>query len=171
MRFIVPVTLAQLKHMNTRTEKHGDEEVLACDLNIEFEATSESILKQLCLGDWEPLNFALFDKSTPERKVREPSLAPIKFTHSLKDHVLRLNTDLDPNGEFISNIVQLKRFRVDPVNGEVVKVFLQAQLTPDKKDLAVYAQGLEQGSVQIRIDPPAQLELIYDNKSKAAGAA
>lgn len=173
MKFVLPLSLAQLNHMNTRIEKHGDEEKLACDLNFEFECTSEFALKQLCLGDWEALNYAMFDK-TPERRVREASLAPFKFNHKMTDHMLRFGVHLDNGTDeaLVSNSATLKNFHVTPQHGEVVKVFMQAQITPDKKDLAVYAQGLEQGTVQIQIDPPAQqdLQLAVDNTSREEAA-
>jgi hypothetical protein len=173
MNFVLPMSLAQLKHMNTRTEMHGDESVIACDLNLEFDATSESVLKQLCLGNWEALNFALFNTAEPERPVRDPSMAPVKFTHKLKEHALKLGIELDRESQnLIVNVCTLKRFMITPQSGEVVRVFVQAQITPKKEDLAIYAQGLEQGKVQIQIDPPAQMELIVNNdKAKQEQAA
>lgn len=170
MKFTLPSTAAQLTHLNTRKEKHGEDTVVAVDLDLCVQVDADELLSQLCLGDHQPLVKALWVDDA-HGSVRDPSISTLRLTHKLEGHTLRFSTDLDENyqsGTLIADAT-IKKFKLEAQNGRMINLRFQAQVHPTKNELAKYAEGLKQEHVRISIEQGPQLELAVDNKSKAAG--
>jgi hypothetical protein len=157
MKMKLNFTHAKLTHINTRIEKHGEEDKLACDLDVEFEMTAEEILPMLCAGDWTPWKSALW-MDDAEKKVREPALKPLAFTNKFDEHTLRFSTNLDCKAKDLKDergiIAKLHKFTITPQHGAVVLVECQVQLRPSATEFAQFGEGVVQKDICISVDPP-----------------
>jgi hypothetical protein len=153
MHLNIPEIIAQLDHINTRSEKHGEEDVLACDLNISVVMSAHDMLEQLCIGNPQPLLDAFWDA---KGQASEPTISAIKLNHKLKDHTFKISIGIDD--AITCEEVTLKRFSWIPENGHTMKLKFQVGMTPDEEDFAHIASGLKK-NVQITVIPPAQMDI------------
>ena len=153
MNLSIPEIIAELTHLNTRTEKHGDEEVLANDLSISVILPAQETLKQLCVGDSEKLIEAFW---TEDGKAREPTIAAIKLNHSLKDHQMKISVGIEEAITFEET--KLDGFSWTPQNGHTLKLKFKAKTVTDEQELAYIAGGLGK-HIQIAIEAPRQMDI------------
>jgi hypothetical protein len=166
MKLTIPPTGAKLTHLNTRIQMHGEDEVLACDLSLEFEITAEEILPLLCSGDWKPLKNALWE-SSQERKAREQSLNAFSFNNKFEDHCFKFRPNMGGKlSEDKGTIATIKKIKLTPQHGAVALIQCMVQVTPSLKQESAYCDGLINKAVQFSIDPPthpieqSKLELV-----------
>jgi hypothetical protein len=153
MNLSIPEIIAELTRLNTRTEKHGDEEVLANDLSISVILPAQETLKQLCVGESQKLVEAFW---TEDGKAREPTIAAIKLNHSLKDHRLKISVGIEEAITFEET--KLDGFSWTPQNGHTLKLKFKAKTVTDEQELAYIAGGLGK-HIQIAIEPPLQMDI------------
>jgi len=135
MEFTLDRGKVRLMHKNERLEKHGEEDVLACDLDFEYE-TSNAVLAQ-----FNPdLRGALYKRpDSPQGELVEdsdhltalrlPELGILKVAGRQKGEVV-----IGSGGK--KNLVfpeaTLTKFRLDCKDGGTVLVHFQAQVRPDE---------------------------------------
>jgi hypothetical protein len=176
-RLVIPQSLARMNNLNVGREKHGEENALRIDLDLELEVAAEKVLPSLCAGDWEAFKYALWSPDE-EQKVAEPMMSPLKFSNEFTDHKLsfQLHFDEDPRNVLVRDAT-IKKFVATPQQGGVVLLSLQAQIrSPEiESDLTLYAQGFRHNNIRIAIDPAQQVlnlavnNEVPDRKSAAAG--
>lgn len=153
MRLNIPEIIAELVHLNTRKEMHGDESILACDLKFKVVLPAEDLLSQVFIGDPAPFYNAFW---TDTGQQREPTLSKISMSHVLNDHILRISVGIS---DWITcDDVTLKKLNWTAENGRTVNLTFTAQMNPDEEEVAHFAAGLGT-HVQIAIDPPRQMDI------------
>jgi hypothetical protein len=129
--------------INTRTEKHGDEDVPACDIPLEAIMIDANELNIL-LGD-TGAHKALFRKGkNGSETIQEPAFRQLK-SFVLKDKFEDANVLLTVgiNGTEVELAdVKLAKVTLAPQVGGLTELSLQVQATPDVEDIAEILQYL-----------------------------
>lgn len=161
MPFEIEEAQCKLTHLNTRTEHHGEESVLACDLTFSHDTTND------VLGIFAPsLKSCLYarDDDQPDlldghggdhlTKLRFPQMGAIKwdggeivggtltFTYGVR------NTKIEFDD------VKVGGFKIEPKHGGTVTVHFRAQLVPPKEHRARLMELAELGTVTVTIAAP-----------------
>jgi len=135
MEFTLERAKVRLMHKNDRLEKHGDEDVLACDLDFQYD-TSNAVL-----GQFNPdLRTALYKRpDSPQGELVEdsdhlsalriPELGLLKLSGKRKGEIV-IGSGGKKNLTFAE--ATLTKFRVDCKDGGTVVVHFQAQVRPDE---------------------------------------
>ena len=156
--FKMKKTNAILKDVNPRKEHHGEELLLAADLKLQV-VMPGSILTELtdAKAAWE---FFCWDQSTEE--VRPNGVDHFALEAHFDAHVLHVSI-----GEKTMTFedVRLKKFKVKPIDGKRVELTFQAQIYPQKNQVAELAEMMME-QVKIKIDTPRQQDLVEEAKKK-----
>ena len=157
--FKMKKTSAILKNMNPRKENHGEDLVLATDLKLQV-VMPGSIMDELTdtKAAWE---FFCWDQSTEE--VRPNGVDHFALSAQFDAHVLHVSI-----GEKTMTFddVTIKKFKAKPIDGKRVELTFQAQIYPQKNQLAELAEMIME-QVKIKIDTPRQKDLVEEiNKKK-----
>ena len=156
--FKMKKTNAILKDANPRKENHGEELVLATDLKLQI-VMPGNILTELTdtKAAWE---FFCWDQSTEE--VRPNGVDHFALSARFDTHVLHVSIG-DKTMTFED--VTLKKFKAKPIDGKRVEMTFQAQIYPQKAQLAELAEMIME-QVKIKIDQPRQQDLVENAAKK-----
>lgn len=138
MEFSLQGAKVRLVHKNERLEKHGDDEVLACDLDFEYEAANS------VLAEFHPdLRSAMYKRPSTEvqgeleedpdhlTELRVPELGGhIKFAGSLEKAELLFSKGSRKHVVFPE--AKIHKFAFECKEGGTVVVRFQAQVHPDE---------------------------------------
>lgn len=158
--------------INTRTEKHGDNDVPAADVEIEGVMLDREELGEL-LGD----NAAWCAFFNQTGKLFEPLFAQLAYalTHKFKDSNVVLYLGLAHEKLELAG-VKLNRITLTPRTGGMTELTLQVQCTPDAAQMGeLHVHRNQHASIGIRfgkldVKTKAQPELpIGDNPDIVAG--
>ena len=152
MNLTIPENIAELTHINIRTEKHGEEDVTACDLSISVVLPNE-VLDQLFISEAAPYKSAFWDA---EGRVSEPTISGIKLSHNFKGHTFKISVGIEDAKA--SDDVAIKGLSWTPENGRTLKLKFKVGIRCDEEDIAHFATGLNK-HVQIAVIPPAQMDI------------
>lgn len=151
---------AKIAHFNTRSEKHGDENVKAADLKIECTKHS-SVLDHFDKGLRKALyrkpapgdqtNLDLGDDGLTARKL--PRLAPLKWDEDFPGYKLQIVTGLAVDEVLTLEDVELSNFVFEAMDGGSVSITFRATLYPDGRTAGKLFQ-LIQETVEISLIPP-----------------
>ena len=157
-----------LNHVNGRHEKHGEEDVLACDLKFKADFDGD------ILAEFSPtLRSAMFAKkdggdladqgSDTPTALRFPNLVqPLKFT----DEIVGATVDLDYGLKTITfDTANVNEFKVKCNEGGTVSVTFRVQVRPSEAQLAKLFALLDT-SVPVTITPP-EVKLQNDLREAA----
>lgn len=151
----------QLVHKNERLEKHGEEDVLACDLNFTWETSNA------CLAMFAPdLRSCLYRKtdgsqaelpgtSDPEHltAVRFPGMAPIKWAlGELIGGELCFHTGVKSLVKI--EMTKLHRYKLECKEGGTVVVSFQVQCRPNEQQSGKLSKFLTDKHCIVTITPP-----------------
>lgn len=128
--------------INTRTEKHGDEDVPACDIPIEGLMLEREELNAL-LGD-PYAHDALFNHRS-QGKVDEPifrKFKPLVFREKFESARVVLTVGLGADVEIELKDVKLARITLDPQVGGLVELSVQVQCTPPAETIGALVNYL-----------------------------
>ena len=153
----------QLVHKNERLEKHGDEDVLACDLNFVWETDNG------CLAMFAPdLRSALYKKSDgsqpdlpgtsgPEHMtaLRFPGLAPLKWSlGELIGGELTFHHGTTAKSHIKIDITKLCKYRLECKEGGTVVVGFQVQCRPSEQQSGKLSKFLTDKHCVVSVIPP-----------------
>jgi hypothetical protein len=149
----------QLVHKNERLEKHGDEEVLACDLNFVWETGNG------CLAMFAPdLRSALYKRlddaqqeldPDPEHltALRFPAMAPVKWmAGELIGADLTFHTGVKTTFKIKGE--KVCKFKLEPKEGGTVVVYFQVQCRPNEQQSGKLSKFYADKHCVITLDPP-----------------
>lgn len=150
----------KIANVNVRSEKHGDENVKACDLKIEttlhssvldcFDKGLRKILyRKPAAGEQSDL--PLGDDGLTARKL--PRLAPLKWDEDFPGYKLHITTGLAVNEVLKLDDVELSNFIFEPMDGGSVAITFRASLHPDGRTAGKLFQ-LVQETREITLIPP-----------------
>jgi hypothetical protein len=150
----------KIANVNFRAEKHGEENVKACDLKIEATMHSsvldcfdkglrKTLYRKPSAG--EQSNLPLGDDNLTERKL--PRLAPLKWDEDFPGYELHIVTGLAIDEELKQEDVELSGFVFEAMDGGSVAVTFRASLYPDGRAAGKLFQ-LIQETVEITLIPP-----------------
>lgn len=147
----------KVTNVNTTTETHGTEQVLATDISLlanlpvedleKFSETDKGWAKK-----WENL---LWNK---EGEITGHCLKYLGFDHEYKDHILIIEDEEEETMEF--NDVKINKFQAEPLPGKRINLTFQVRVHPSKQQngelTALQKQDTE---VQIIKSPQEDLPL------------
>lgn len=158
MAFSLTKTKGKVAHLNVREEKHGEDNVLACDIKIKADV-SNKFLDDLSPG----LRAALFAKEgTQEALVdgedhltvlRFPQLAPIKWAVAMVDGEIIMHGG--KKADDLSFECDVKEATLAPKEGGTVELTFQAAVLPTPEESGAIAALLGR-DVKVSVKPVEQ---------------
>lgn len=155
---------ARFEHMNTRTEKSGDEDVLACDLRIAM-MLPNSFLDELHLG----LRAALYERPQESDLLSDddhrpnlsfPRLAPLSWEQEWSGMTVTLHYGIRDDGDIVLPNARINKMVLALKDGGSVEVKFRVQFRPALEEHPEYmgklAQLLENKSITISVEKPEQ---------------
>ena len=150
-----------LTHMNNRLEKHGEEEVLAVDLDFEWETSNA------CLAMFSPsLRAALYGRPEgaqleldpdPDHLVslRFPALAPLKWSGGeLTGAQITFHCGVTPKSHIHLDAQKVHKYRLECKEGGTVVVRFQVQCRPTEGQAGKFTKLLTDKQVVLSVAPP-----------------
>jgi hypothetical protein len=126
-----------LTSKNERLEKHGDEEVLACDLGFEFKtdngvlACFAAALKSSIYQKGNGAQAELVEDAAHMTSLRFPQLGPLKWEGSdLEGATVTLHMATGKKGDVVLSGVKANKFRLECQEGGTVIVRFRVQVSP-----------------------------------------
>lgn len=153
----------RLVHMNTRLEKHGEEDRLACDLNFEWDTDNG------CLAMFSPtLRSALYQRptgpqtelpgtSTPEHltEVKYPELMPVKWRGGkVVGAELRFHVGTSDKSHVVFGETTVDKYSLECKEGGTVCVRWQAQVYPTDAQAGKLSKLLVDKHCEVSVTPP-----------------
>lgn len=159
---------AIIKSVNLRAEKHGNEEVPACDLKIETEQPNSilaffgsQLLDSLYWRAPTPEDATQADLDgiepiTDRPNLRNPALSgPFGIGYEGAGYTLRIEWGIDSSTEIAIYDVRINAITIDPKEGGSVAIKLRAQFEVDEK-LAGRLGVMIGREVTLSLEPPAR---------------
>lgn len=164
---------ANLEHMNTRTEKHGDEHRLAVDLRISF-TTGNDWLHHLDVR----LKESLYERpdapdlaDTPEHmpRLRYAAIEEVRWSREWHNLRVTLHYGLLPDSDIVIGDARVNNMVIVPRDGGSVDIRFRVQFTPDTEQPEIIgriAAMLEDRSIVVSVEhvPPAEPQQAMDNE-------
>lgn len=151
---------AQLLHMNTRTEKAGDEDRLACDLKIGC-TVPNTFLDDLCLGlraafYARPADKDLLDEEDHRPVLSFPQLAPIEWDRDWTGVRVTLHYGVRDDGDVVLDGATINKLALTLKDGGSVEARFRVQWHPDVDEHPEYmgklAAMLENRQISITVE-------------------
>lgn len=165
---------AQLLHMNTRTEKAGDEGRLACDLRIGC-TVPNTFLDDVCVG----LRSALYERPAEKDLLDDdgylpiisfPGLAPIEWDREWTNCRVTLHYGIRDDGDVVLDGVVINKLVLTLRDGGSVDARFRVQWHPDVEGHPEYmgklAMMLEGKAISITVE---QIEQEPEGAGDAGG--
>lgn len=184
--FALNNTLAKLDSLNTRTEKHGDQNVPACDLRFTAHVSNkildhfhphlrEVLYRQGAQSSGQqslPIEHA--DGLT---EIELPNLKPLRFEDEFPGYSLGMTEGLECSDVHRIDPVKLSKFELEAMSGGTVRVSFSAAMKPTDAQL-VWLYARQQTSMQITITPPEhgqeaspQVDLVFEDDEQEPSTA
>lgn len=136
----------ELAHLNTRTEKHGEENAPAADLKLVVtgphsliecfgEGLREFLFREPGVGEDKQTSMDLGgDKRT---KVRYPKIKPVTLDDEFPGYTVILSAGLETGQSLTFKDAKLKAFKFKAIDGGAVEVTFSAAVYPDEHQAGV----------------------------------
>jgi hypothetical protein len=131
----------RLANINTRTEKHGDDDVLACDIKLEASLAnavlskfSDSLKEVLYTKD----DGAVEDLINPDhaQKLRNPLMGPIKWNLDMPSVQFRIHHGENDDDDIVFSAAKANKFQFLCQEGGTVTVDFRVQVSePDEEEV------------------------------------
>jgi len=157
---------ATLDHMNTRTEKFGDEDKLAVDLKIGM-TVPNTFLDEIQTG----LRSALYGRANEKDLLDQADhlprllftlLAPLSWEYEWTNCRLTLHYGVRADGDLVLEDVAINKLTLAPKDGGSVEVRFRAQFYPDLEQhpeiMGKLAMMLEGKAITVTLDQRAPEE-------------
>ncbi|HEY8606597.1 MAG TPA: hypothetical protein VIM12_05725 [Noviherbaspirillum sp.] len=141
-QFDLDKQLVKIVNINSRTEKHGDDNVLAIDLQIEARMPNDSLsmfsstLKTALYFKDESVQGDLVDDKTHAPNLRNPLLGPLKWGAELEHMQLRVHHGVRGEDDIVFSESKINKFKFICQEGGTVVIAFRAQVHPTEKDAA-----------------------------------
>ena len=126
----------KLTNLNVRTERHGDEEVGAADINFEADVANNYLVKfspdlRECMYRQDPK--ATLDMLNPDfaANLRNPQIGAINWDLTINNASLEIHDDSDL-GYFHCGTVKAGKFVFNCKEGGTVAITFKAQVLPEE---------------------------------------
>lgn len=158
MAFEYERQLTKLIHINVRTEKHGDQDVTAIDMNFRYTASNQT------LAMFSPtLKSALFQKEdTPQQQinddpdhltvVKNPKMGAIKWDEPYDEARVVIHIGASGTEDVVLGDCKVNKWLIEVKQGGTVVYEYRVQAVPTDKDIAKIASLLNQ-EVYVTLDP------------------
>ena len=158
--FEITQSNVSLVHKNDRLEKHGDEDVLACDLNFQWETDNGALamfapdLRSLLYKKQDSQGELINDPSHLTA-LRFPALAPLKWVAGdLHGAKLLFHVGVSDKSNVLLEDVRVGKYRIEAKEGGTVVISFQAQCKPDEKQSGKLSRFLSDKLCTITLEPP-----------------
>lgn len=147
-----------VNNVNTTTESHGTEQVLATDISITANLPVEALAKfsetdQNWADKWKKI---LWNK---EGEITGHCLKHLEFHHEYKDHIL--NIDDEDEHTMVFEKVKISKFQAEPLPGHRINLKFQVRVHPNKQQNGELTALQKQETVaQIIKSPQGDLALV-----------
>lgn len=133
MNFEIHGSEVQLRHLNVRTETHGEEEVTAIDLKLQWDTGNE------VLAQFHPsLRTRLYSLPPPEQEpvpgldpapvvLQFPDLAPLHWKGAADGVTLAIHHALGEGEDIVLAQATADNFTLEPMEGGTVRVGLRVK--------------------------------------------
>lgn len=151
--------------LNTRTEKHGEEDVPAHDITVTgIMLTAEELNSLLAPAD---AHAALFDTSQPMAHPRLRNLKPLALTDKFEDAQITFLLGMNRKKVALANVT-VKKLRLEPQDGGLTMLTVQVQAKSEQigKDLPLLISRLNQ-SIDIEVDAGEPIDDDESDESQA----
>ena len=147
-------------HMNNRLEKHGEESILACDLDFSWETTNDMLA--LFAPDLRSCMYKVSDSAQlelapdPEHMtaLRFPGLAPLKWgTGELIGGQLTFHFGVKSRLDLECHKVH--KYRIECKEGGTVVIGFQVRCRPSEQQAGKLSKLLTDGACVVSVVPPA----------------
>lgn len=157
MAFEYERQLTKLIHINIRTEKHGDQDVTAIDMDFRYTSSNHSLAM---LSPTLKSSLYMKDESNGEVEpdadhltvIKNPKMGPIKWDEKYETARFIVHIGASGKEDVIFGDCTVSKFVVDPKEGGTVVYGYQVKATPSDKDIAKIA-GLLNQEVYVTLDP------------------
>lgn len=149
----------EVTNINTGTENHGDEVVLATDISLLANLPVEALSKFSDTDkDWEKIWKSLLWNKKGE--ITGHCLSHIEFQHEFVEHIVRIH-DEDGNVMEFSE-ARIRKFMAVPLPGYRISLKFQARVHPDKRQNGELT-ALQKEDTNVEIIGSPQGDLLQDN--------
>lgn len=152
--------------MSTRTEKHGDEDVIACDLSVAMRLPGGRALANLLIGETAE-HLLWTDNGGGVLDVRFSTIGPI----ALAEKIESVKVDIWPRGLKDGKVTfadaNLARVKLKPLPGGVLELTFQLQARPEEDEFDQLADCLNR-DVEVELfckEFRSQAKLPLDTKA------
>ena len=152
----------KLVNVNPRTEKHGDENALACDLKFEIRASNDVLsefhhsLKSALYK--EPDQGNLIDEPGTLSQLKFPDMGPISYGTGLAGHELTIHYGISSKSDLSIDDCRVNHFRLHPQEGGTVIVTFRVQGNPSEHVIGKLCSMIQQ-DIDIYLTAPGESQL------------
>ena len=167
----------QFVHMNTRTEKHGDDDVLAVDLDMMISTSNEALAMLHPTLRWslydkpDVANSDLADQAAAELPVRlrYPKLDTLKWALELMNMRVVFHYGIDGKSDIVLEDCKVNKFKIECHDGGTIDLAWRVQANPTHEQIGRLSERLSTGVVEVTIEyvAPQEVQPALDNEPMA----
>lgn len=166
MAFELTEADCELRHKNDRIEKHGEEDVLAVDLNFAYE-TNNAVLalfapalrSNLYMADDDVSQEKLIKDPDHLTKLRNPALNGGKAypwgAGELTGADIKFHHGIGGKSDVAFGEAKVGKYKLECKEGGTVVVHFQVQIKPSDKEMAFLSAVLRNKICTLSVTPPA----------------
>lgn len=157
--FSLKETDLQLANVNPRTEKHGEESVLAADLKLSFKTSNDILsefhpsLKSALYGKQGGSQGQLVDDPGHLPELRFPQIGRIKWEKKFAGYTLRVHQGATGVDDIVLTDCRVDKFEFDCLDGGSVVFSFRIQAHPDAAQVGRLCALIQQ-PIMVTLDPP-----------------
>jgi hypothetical protein len=163
MTFELEEAVCQLVHKNDRLEKHGEEDRLACDLNLTYETNNGCLvlfsptLRSLVYEHENGAQTELVKDPDHLTKLRNPALhgGPLKWAAGeLVGAEVRFHYGPTGKSDIVFDMAKVGKYKIECREGGTVVLHFQAQVYPNESQSGKLSLILTNKVCTVSIKPP-----------------
>lgn len=142
--------LVKIKHINTRNEKHGEDNVLSVDLKLQARVSNDLLaqfsptLKSSFYYKDESVQGDLVSDAAYLPNLKNPALGAVKWDGDWEHQLLRILSKVRPKDDILLEDARVNKLSFDFQEGGTVFINFRVQAYPDEKTTARILQLLGQ---------------------------
>jgi hypothetical protein len=153
---------AKLSNINLRSEKHGEEGVLAIDLGIEATVSNDTLsefhhsLKSAFYEKGDDAQKELLDEPGRLTKLKFPNLGqPIKWDQEFEGYEATVHLGIGGPSDVVMTECKVDSFRLDCKDGGSVGIKFRVLAHPSQEQVGKLS-GLIQSDIELTLLPPEE---------------
>jgi len=156
----------QFTHMNTRLEKHGEDDVLAVDLDMMISTSNEALAMLHPTLRWSLYdkpdvgNSDLADQAKAHElvRLRYPQLAALRWSKDLMNMLVRFHYGIDGKSDIVLFDCKINKFKIECHDGGTIDLAWRVQANPSPEQIGKLTERLSVGTVSVSIAYAAPTE-------------